>query len=171
MKDHEDDPLGFQHKTAQSSLIFLSIEIPTCVVNLNKRDFNIVDTLLNELSEWEPQTFKDQGEAQSSEVFALCAESDSEGSDDETETLVSEKMLRVIPNGAKQHSLVASVDIATLSLILHQSPLITPETLDLNPSHSYHLLCEKYPPLSFYNITRSKKQKTKKIQHKQSPCF
>jgi len=74
-----------------------------------------------------------------SEVFAPCNESDSDG---ETETIASEKSFAPQPR-PKAHLLSASVDISTLSVILHESPLVLPHIHHSNPKHSYQGICNK----------------------------
>ena len=150
-KDHEADPLGFQHKTVLSSFLFVSCEIPVCVANLTKYEFDVADTLFNEMSEWEP---KGDGSGSgdygfTSEVFAMCT-SDGETSDGETDTLVSEKIIQVDTNKPKYSLFSLSAELTTLSVVLQESPPASSDFINLNIACSYHFLCSKSAPASLF---------------------
>jgi hypothetical protein len=163
-KDHESDPFGFQHKTIVSSFVFVSCEIPVCVANLTKAEFDVVDTLFNEITEWEPKGdgsgFGDHG--YTSEVFAMCT-SDGETSDGETDTLVSEQIIQVETNKPKYSLFSLSAELTTLSIILHESP--APQSSDfinLAPLCSYQFLCTKFVTTFLFSRGKKKRKKERK---------
>jgi len=106
----------------KSSFLFVNCDFPQCIANFTKREYDIADTLLNEISEWEPKFLKENANVgPKSDIYGPCGEDDSETETEiDTENHFEEKITEVPINPIHYHLVAIRAEISKLIVTFHE---------------------------------------------------